>query len=1151
MVRRKLHPPLVFHWLSKESFGDIKKVINATKTQIFEKYIFGQPLPKNYKEIASENYFPYSFQLSNLLKWMAISFEYYKDQINLFIDLKSEYEKYFLLGQYRQAEAVIEKIEDDICVSLWSIENRLLIAEYDQGLEKNKALLTSINSSENNYLVNVISDFYSRRTEKNISVQKYNDTLNKFLIKNARNNQGVIEYFNFKLNFPNYSNYQYFEMLLYPELRFSIIDRYLSFIQVCKYILSKKNESEETTSTIINLTKRLSILIKDESLQSINTLFSPLSKIEIDEKSILALKIFDEYTAGNYRESQAMSKELITSNPNCLEFYEIYVKSLIRLNSKYEVLVSERSIANEICLNIFNVLSKGDKTHDAIFNLRKIVTSLGNFDFNNQLYSFIQETIELSKNQNNKIFRELNSKIYNPRLANALEDPKISLQYIMELKKIFKFSSSTLNFYDNFYNAIISSQYSMPHNSVYSKQRIDHYNAKLFKIHQKYDKAIKLYENIITDSSSKVPGYLQEEIVLDLFECYLSDNFINKGLRLFTHNYFKNELLILKLDVYKLIKLIESDSSKSYLKDIEVTILYHFFYSKTNEIGKIYGAYANFMASKGLKKPSELRKNLNDYDFESILYFFKNICVPEIIDSSIYFDDIEEIENERVNICQILSEIDPEKKDSYLAEISSISKKATLRKRLREVDESKIHVDVEGIIKLAGSQISESFLRYKEISSFTDDGKFQVFDILESIMGEDLHFYFIEADSKGVIKATKSQEFMAYKELFIEIRDHFISSNEYGLDSYLSIKIRHGTFLNHIRSVFKTENLITEKNKDTSNYLENQYWLEKLIYLEEGVKVHLSDLFNRFSKGVDDIITLASSKWLQVNTEDKVTDGMFNYVYTDAEIFKSMNRNKNIEDHIEMIYSICEELWNRTEVNLTNVRNVLSKDLKLMLLKELTKLESQLKLILEDSGSAIDLLFRSITKCGTDLQNQIEKISKWFTITENKRVIDFSVQELFETCLTINHIIYPYNGIEVNPTINSSSLLKGSTFTHFVDIFSTLFENVVKYAEGRKVDLIVNEDKGILEIAFSNVISATLLQDYEKYCINLEAIINSIKNKISPDQIRKEGGSGFYKIVKILKYDLSVQNSDLVIKHDKKENILIVTIKLDLERIHV
>lgn len=1152
--KKKKAPSLVFHWLSSESYSDIKKVLNGIRVQVFEKYIFGRPLPKTFEEFGKDKNLIYGFDLPDLFKWMTISFEYYKEKLNLFIQLKMEYEKHLLLGEYQEAEQIIEKIEGNICVSFWSIENRLLIAEYDQGLEKNKSVLTSINSKDNNYIVKLISDFFSRRTEKNISVQKYHDTLNKYLTKTADNNVKVIEYFNFKLNFPNYPNYENYEIILFPELNFSIIDRYIAYIQVSKYIVSKETKSEEILSSIKSTTKLASSFIKDASLQRLNTFFSPHSKIQMDSKSILILKIFDEYTSGNYNNAFTLASSHIKNNPDSFELYEIYVKSLIRLNANYTSPVNERSIANEICVNMYNILMKGDKSQESFSSLKKIVTILGNTSFNNQLYSFLQENNDNFNDMNFKVFKELNSTIYNPRFSNNFDDHEVGLKYIKELKKAFNSNSSTLEFYSNFYNASISTHNTMVNSAFYSEQRINHYNAKLYKIHQKYDEAIILYETLITNDLSDVPGYLLEEIIFDLFNCYLSINLLDKALDLFILYYFKNELLINRLNLLMLIKLIESTNDKTYYRTIEVTVLYYYYYSKKNEIGKIYGAYANFMTINGMKKPSEIELFYKNYNIESVIYFLNNICVPEILDSSIYFNDVDEVENERVQICQLLSKINSSNTDPYLAEISAISKNATLRKRLREVDESKIHVDVPGIIKLAGSQIAESYSRYKEIAKFTGDEKFRVIDLLESIqsfIGEDVDFYFVETDSKGFYKTTKSQQFMAYKELFIEIRDHFISSNEYGLDSYLSIKIRHGTFLNHIRSVFKTENLITEKNKITNNYIENHYWLEKLIYFEESTKTQLSELLNQFSKAVDDIITTASSKWLQINTEDKNTEGLFNYIYSDNEIYKSMSRNKSINNTLEIIHSICGELWRRTDLNLTTVRNKLSTELKFMLLDELKKLESELKLLLEDNITGTDLLFRNITKCGTDLQNQIEKVKKWFNITENKTVIDYSIHELFDTCLLINNTIYPYNGIKVKPKINSYSSFKGATFTYFVDIISILFENVIKYAEDREVELEVNEDNEVLYMYFSNVISETVIKDYGSYCQKLEEIKENINNATNLEQIRKEGGSGFYKIVKILKYDLNVQNSDLVINHFKSENILHVTIKLDIERVLV
>src|ERR1019366_10442620 len=67
-----------------------------------------------------------------------------------------------------------------------------------------------------------------------------------------------------------------------------------------------------------------------------------------------------------------------------------------------------------------------------------------------------------------------------------------------------------------------------------------------------------------------------------------------------------------------------------------------------------------------------------------------------------------------------------------------------------------------------------------------------------------------------------------FTKIFNELKAKFISSNEYGLDSYLSVWIRHGTLAGQIRSVFERQHLITRRDATGNRYHRNEYWINRL-----------------------------------------------------------------------------------------------------------------------------------------------------------------------------------------------------------------------------------------------------------------------------------------------------------------------------------
>ena len=68
------------------------------------------------------------------------------------------------------------------------------------------------------------------------------------------------------------------------------------------------------------------------------------------------------------------------------------------------------------------------------------------------------------------------------------------------------------------------------------------------------------------------------------------------------------------------------------------------------------------------------------------------------------------------------------------------------------------------------------------------------------------------SDEEDGNEFSKDPQFDIYKDIFYFLRDKFLFSN-YGLQQYLSARIRHGVLLGEIRPEFENLNLITEKEK--------------------------------------------------------------------------------------------------------------------------------------------------------------------------------------------------------------------------------------------------------------------------------------------------------------------------------------------------
>src|SRR5207248_1668817 len=141
---------------------------------------------------------------------------------------------------------------------------------------------------------------------------------------------------------------------------------------------------------------------------------------------------------------------------------------------------------------------------------------------------------------------------------------------------------------------------------------------------------------------------------------------------------------------------------------------------------------------------------------DELIQFLDNVCVPEVMDVSFdVFSSSRAILEERVNICALLSTLDPEHGDRYADELKAITKYQAIQDGLRDVDSSRVHVNLEAVARWAEKQFKESFDRYKDLlrsrvgfsSSEDFENAIQTFSKEAISKGEELRYPEQEGDA--------------------------------------------------------------------------------------------------------------------------------------------------------------------------------------------------------------------------------------------------------------------------------------------------------------------------------------------------------------------------------------------------------------------
>lgn len=199
-----------FHHIKEQlPFAELCNAIDHLDKNLnskFKEIIYGNPLPKSYDDLGVCEEYPYlGNSIISETNWILISIRKYTYELNLFIVYKNLFEQSLLIGDYIEAEKHLDKIEKEICFSLWTLENRFLVKELRNESLASKELLSTFNFTNNSEgYTKTLAHFLSLRAEKALSVNRYMTDLNLSLSKiRGRNKDEHNDYYRFKLNFLN------------------------------------------------------------------------------------------------------------------------------------------------------------------------------------------------------------------------------------------------------------------------------------------------------------------------------------------------------------------------------------------------------------------------------------------------------------------------------------------------------------------------------------------------------------------------------------------------------------------------------------------------------------------------------------------------------------------------------------------------------------------------------------------------------------------------------------------------------------------------------------------------------------------------------------------------------------------------------------
>jgi len=1080
----------------KELFFDARVLIPTSQYRNFIRWVDSQLK----SQLQNFTYTPIGFEelqciygdaraidLNKEITWLSHRIANEKKKINSFVILENKVEKNVFTGKYEEAITILEKTEKLFGVSFWSVQLNIALIHISKGLEGQKKYTADVRAIFNNGLLNYVTYYTSVRNEDRTTLSKFNEHIGLRINNHKYFSDEIKVYMNYRLSGNLPKEQLALCSVLQVEQNNSIIDVYETFVKVLQYLV--KNRPSKNIQNLLLTSLDLLNCIDDFRLTKLQMALST-EPVCLDNLPSRNTSLSDSLIKGRILDAEKNFIRTIRKS-KVIDPWQYVYASFIFANK--EKISSKLKIKPHKINQLMGGILKGnDQAVDFLIQFIKITTNLNGLKGFSALVDF-----------SHFIERDNPDKTWALYLIN-LNSPTIGIEDFSFDNKIEDNVSNQLK-NSVTYNVWTAKKFAMEENEPSTIAQALIYTIKELE-HSHFESALEVLQ--ITKGIIKFQPYRMLWYAMKLHALYRLDR-CSEVIELLSDSVsFEdtlNSLLPIKssLDEYAYNDFMQTQNPLS--APIALCLLWQRSDSAVT-LSYIRTATRKALKTIGVTKPSELTLDTPKLKKNELVFFMSEICVPQVIDIIRAVRGSKEVLIERQNICRGLIEIDPNNKKNYSAEILDIEEELQMSEGKRVVDGTRIYVDMDALSRWTIKAMDEELARYKDLLDVKLDKVQNFDDIFQDII-----------DNTNLANLSFSPDNEADAILFNMVREtgyEFLTNPTFGLDFYLSKRIRHQSFIGLIRSHYEFSHLITTRESKSKDYDYNHYWIGKFKTLNSVQKDELNNALAEFAMKFDNLLLGARDLKFQINSED-CPEGVISLDYSPMVmnmIKAHLSVYTELDEFAELLNSI---LWALLAGSLQRARDYISNTLKVNLAHNVDKLKANVKRCAGNDPAYVSFEMELSDK-STEVQHSLDEVITWFTPLEIGDCIkEFSLEQIINIAikgvLSLHKAFQPK--VNFQPSYDEEIFLSGESLPMINDTFFILFDNVKEHSGIKKpnVQILVKTsiEKETLNIVFVNESKSSLRQKHEEELAKITALID---RQEWDTRAKKEGRSGIIKL---------------------------------------
>jgi hypothetical protein len=487
-----------------------------------------------------------------------------------------------------------------------------------------------------------------------------------------------------------------------------------------------------------------------------------------------------------------------------------------------------------------------------------------------------------------------------------------------------------------------------------------------------------------------------------------------------------------------------------------LAIAFFIYMEKTERTDKevaLKVAWKHYLKYLGVDRPSLFTPEKDDVFSQVEIYFLREVCTQETMELGGAFGSQLDLDKERMQICVNLAKFDVDNSEFYTQEIVDLTRRINIEEGVQYLESSRIFVDEIGIQKWANKYLESQFLRYVD---YHEAGLFTSVRELEA----EIKKIAITAKNRKAALTSYLDSYDVSAETLLEdvlrqIATAFLQLPRFGLDAFLSSRVRHGSFVGYLRGPLENRRIVTKKNSDTRKYNDNDILLDKWQVFNEKDRRLINGKLANFSEVVDNLLEEAVLKWLHVNSATH-PQGMVWFgsdAGTGAHIVKrwliilkaTLTAGTTLEHLIG--YSFHNFFWPAVERSLINLQIFVTQNLGATLASAIDNLVASVEPHLNESqrrAARTDILL-----VRTELINSLARVALWFDLPkQSTHMLSMSLQRCLEIGLISAQNINPNFKPKVNWYIGYGDELNinGPGIGAMNDVGFVVFANILKHS---------------------------------------------------------------------------------------------------------